>query len=86
MYIDVDTDPYNGNHVEALSDIFPGGEFHYSWDISGVEPGLYYVYIMMDLAKGYVNVGFYGDNLKPGSPPDVANVEIKCRTVLDWEI
>ncbi|MBN1387217.1 MAG: hypothetical protein JW965_02150 [Bacteroidales bacterium] len=86
MYIDVDTDPDNGNHVKALSDIFTGGEFHYSYDISDVEPGIYYVYIMMDIAKGFLNVGFYDGGLKPGSPPDAPNVEIKCRTVLNWEI
>jgi len=86
MYIDVDTDPDNSNHIRTFTDIFPGGEFHYSYDISDVEPGIYYVYILMDISKGFVNVGFYGEGLKPGSPPDAPNVEIKCRTVLDWEI
>lgn len=86
MYIDVDTDPDNDNHVQRFEGIFPGGELHYSYDISDVEPGSYYIYMMIDLGKGFTNVGFYGAEPMPWDVPPSPNVYLKCRTVLDWEI
>ncbi|MDT8401082.1 MAG: hypothetical protein RQ743_05255 [Bacteroidales bacterium] len=86
VYVDVDTDPYNGNHVKSFEGIYVEGELHYAINIRDVEEGFYYVYMMMDISKGLVNVGFYGADPISGETPPSPNVYLKCRTVLDWEI
>lgn len=86
MYIDVDADPYNNNHVHYFTGTFKGHELHYSYDISDVEPGDYYVYFMLDLGEGFFNAGYYGAEPTPWDAPSSPNVQLKCRTVLDWQI
>jgi len=86
VYVDVDSDPYNGNHVKSFEGVYIDGELHYSVNIRDVDPGFYFVYMMMDIGKGFVNVGFYGAEPMPWDAPLAPNVDLKCKTVLDWEI
>ena len=34
----------------------------------------------------FTNVGFYGADPMPWDAPLAPNVDLKCKTVLDWEI
>ena len=86
VYVDIDCDPYNGNHVKSFEGTYIDGELHYSVSISDVAPGYYYVYMMMDVGRGMFNAGFYGADPMPWNEPVAPNVNLKCRTVLDWEI
>ena len=87
MYIDVDSDPDNLNHVKTFAGIFPVVKLQYSFDISDIPPGTYYVYMTMDFGDGvFYVVGYYGANPMPWDIPGAANAEVKCGAVLDWEI
>ena len=91
MYIDLDSDPDNGNHIKSFSGIMTEGELHYSYDIKDVDHGMYYVYIkfdsdIIDITKGTSHILFFGKDLMPSESPAAPNVQIKCPTVLDWEI
>ena len=86
IYIDIDSDPDNINHVKSFAGIFPVAELQYSFDISDVPPGTYYIYMMMDLGQGFFNVGYYGADPMPWDIPVAPNAEVKCGAVFDWEI
>jgi hypothetical protein len=85
LYIDEDSDPGNG-HVESFTGIFPTGPFTYSFDISGVTPGTYYVYMTVDLGQGAFNIGYYGAEPMPWDVPAAANADVQCGCVLDFDV
>lgn len=86
IYIDIDTDPDNSNHVKKFAGTFPVAELEYSFDISDVPPGTYYIYMMMDLGQGFFNVGYFGADPMPWDVPGFPNAQVKCGAVFDWEI
>ncbi|MBN1184881.1 MAG: hypothetical protein JXB49_21530 [Bacteroidales bacterium] len=86
IYIDIDSDPDNINHVKTFAGVFPVAELKYSFDISDVPSGTYYIYMMMDLGQGFFNVGYYGADPMPWDIPATPNAQVECGAVFDWEI
>jgi hypothetical protein len=86
MFIDVDPDPYNDNHLKAFVGTFTGSQIQYSVDISDVPEGTYYLHMTMDLGAGDFHVGYYGASPDPWDVPGEPNAEIKCGAVLDFNI
>lgn len=90
IFIDVDADSENDNHVKMLLGTWHGTAIQYSIDISDVTPGMYYLYMTMNFAGSpagtYTLVGYYGGNPMPWDPPATANVEVKCGASYDFEV
>jgi hypothetical protein len=86
MFIDVDPDPYNDNHLKAFVGTFTESQIQYSVDISDVPEGTYYLHMTMDLGAGDFHVGYYGASPNPWDVPAEPNAEIKCGAVLDFNI
>jgi hypothetical protein len=86
MYIDVDPDPYNDNHLKEFVGIFPQDRLHYNIDVSDVPDGTYYLHMTMDVGQGPFHVGYYGALPNPWDVPAAANAEVKCGAVLDFNI
>ncbi len=85
LYIDDDPNPGNGD-VESFTGTFPTDPFTYSFDISGVTPGTYYVYMTVDLGQGPFNIGYCGADPMPWDVPPAANAEVQCGCVLDFDV
>ena len=86
MFIDVDSEPYNDNHLKAFVGTFTGNQIQYSYDISDVPEGTYYLHMTMDLGAGDFHVGYYGASPNPWDVPEAPNAEIRCGAVLDFDI
>lgn len=90
IFIDVDADSENDNHIKMLLGTWHGTEIQYSIDISDVTPGSYYLYMTMNFsgtpAGSYYLVGYYGGAPWPWDPPAAANVEVKCSAAYDFEV
>jgi hypothetical protein len=86
MYIDIDPDPTNANHVKSFTGTFPDSVLHYDVDISDVAPDTYYLHMTMDLGQDVFHVGYYGGDPMPWDVPSVANAQVFCDAVLDFDI
>jgi hypothetical protein len=86
MYIDVDPDPDNRNHLKEFVGVFPEHQLHYNVDVSDVPAGTYYLHMTMDLGQGAFHVGYYGGDPNPWDIPPAANAEVRCGAVLDFNI
>ena len=55
-------------------------------DISDVSPDTYYLHMTLDLGGGVFHVGYYGATPNPWNVPTVANADVFCDAVLDFDI
>ncbi len=86
LYIDVDADPNNANHVKSFTGVFPDSQMFYDVDISDVSPDTYFFHMTMDLGGGVVHVGYYGATPNPWNTPAAANADVFCDAILDFDI